>query len=82
MESSELLALACNPTGSRVIDAVFESSTVNLRLQKKLVNTFIGQIHLLIDDRIGSRVADRLWIAADLYLKVCPTDIEPFCNLA
>ncbi|GJJ07712.1 hypothetical protein Clacol_001917 [Clathrus columnatus] len=69
MEPSELLALACHPASSRIIDAVFESSTVNLRLRKKLVNAFIGQVHLLIDDRVGSRVADRLWVAADPYLK-------------
>lgn len=71
LEPSALLAFACHPTSSRVIDAVFESSSaVSLRSKKKVVNTFVDQTYLLIDDRVGSRVADRLWAAADPYLKV------------
>jgi len=65
----ELLALACNATSSRILDVAFESSTVPLRARKRLVTSFIGQFHLLVDDRIGSRVADRCWEAADPYLK-------------
>ncbi|KAF8511204.1 ARM repeat-containing protein [Gautieria morchelliformis] len=65
----ELLALACNATSSRILDVALESSTVPLRSRKRLVTSFIGQFHLLVDDRIGSRVADRCWEAADPYLK-------------
>ncbi|TFY50803.1 hypothetical protein EVG20_g11321 [Dentipellis fragilis] len=34
--------------------------------------TFIGHYPELVDDRIGSRVGDRCWAAADPYLKVRP----------
>jgi nucleolar protein 9 len=53
-----------------VLDAALESPTVSLRSRKRLVISFIGQFHLLVDDRIGSRVADRCLAAADPYLKV------------
>lgn len=73
----DLLAIACNATGSHVLDAVLGSPTVSLRSRKRLVTSFIGRFHLLVDDRIGSRVADRCWEAADPYLKVCATGNLP-----
>ena len=53
-----------------MLDVALESSTVPLRSRKRLITSFIGQFHLLADDRIGSRVADRCLKAADPYLKV------------
>jgi len=32
----------------------------------------VGHFHELVDDRIGSRVGDRLWAGSDPYLKVGP----------
>ena len=31
---------------------------------------FVGHFHELVDDRIGSRVGDRMWAGSDPYLKV------------
>ncbi|KAF8583989.1 ARM repeat-containing protein [Ramaria rubella] len=69
LPQEELLAVACHAISSRVFDVAFESPTVSLQSRKRLVTSFLGQFHLLIDDRIGSRVADRCWDAADPYLK-------------
>ena len=69
----DLIAMAHHPTSSRVLDAIFESSTVPHRTRNKFVLRFMGHFHELIDDRIGSRVGDRVWAGSDPYLKVeCP----------
>jgi len=49
---------------------IFESSTVPQRTRNKFVLRFMGHFHELVDDRIGSRVGDRMWAGSDPYLKV------------
>lgn len=66
----DLIAMAHHPTSSRVLDAIFESSTVPQRARNKFVLRFVGHFHELVDDRIGSRVGDRMWVGSDPYLKV------------
>ena len=66
-----MLEMACDPTASRVLDVVLEGQTVPQRAKQKLVLGFLGHYHVLVDDRLGSRVADRCWAASDPYLKVC-----------
>lgn len=66
----ELVQMAYHVTSSRVLDAVLESPTVLHKDKRKFVMTFIGHYHLLVDDRIGSRVGERCWAFADPYLKV------------
>lgn len=66
----ELVQMAYHVTSSRVLDAVLESPTVPHKEKRKFVMTFIGHYHLLVDDRIGSRVGERCWAFADPYLKV------------
>ncbi|RPD62032.1 ARM repeat-containing protein [Lentinus tigrinus ALCF2SS1-7] len=65
----ELTEMAHHPTSSRVLDAVLESPSVPYKAKRKFVMTFIGHYHVLVDDRIGSRVGDRCWAFADPYLK-------------
>ncbi|KAL1937556.1 hypothetical protein VTO73DRAFT_13051 [Trametes versicolor] len=65
----ELVQMAYHVTSSRVLDAVLESPTVLHKDKRKFVMTFIGHYHLLVDDRIGSRVGERCWAFADPYLK-------------
>ena len=67
---------------SRVLDAVLESDTVPKTAKRKFVMTFIGHYHVLVDDRIGSRVGDRCWASADPYLKVRPHTLfhRPFSS--
>jgi nucleolar protein 9 len=66
----ERLKIAHNATASRVYDALLESPTVSATAKRQFVMDFIGHYHLLVDDRIGSRVGDRCWSFADTYLKV------------
>jgi nucleolar protein 9 len=68
----ELLTFAYHPTSSRVLDAIFESPTLPFKVKRNFVMSFIGHYHTLVDDRIGSRVADRCWAFADPYLRVRP----------
>ncbi|EIW82459.1 ARM repeat-containing protein [Coniophora puteana RWD-64-598 SS2] len=64
-----LLHLAHNPTSSRVLDVFLEAASVPFPAKRGLVMSFIGHYHMLVDDRIGSRVGDRCWNFADPYLK-------------
>ncbi|KAG8932105.1 Nucleolar protein 9 [Tulasnella sp. 418] len=63
----ELTELAQNPISSRVLDVVLSSPTTPARYKRLLTTRFNGHYHILADDRIGSRVAERLWDAADLF---------------
>ncbi|KAF9649340.1 ARM repeat-containing protein [Thelephora ganbajun] len=65
----DLITMAHHPTSSRVLDAIFESSTVSQRARNKFVLRFVGHLHELVDDKFGSRVGDRLWAGSDPYLK-------------
>lgn len=68
----ERIKIAHTPSGSRVFDALLDSTTVPAKTKRQLVIDFIGHYHLLIDDKLGSRVGDRCWAFVDTYLKVCP----------
>lgn len=66
----DLLRMAHNATSSRILDVLFESPTVPFKAKRRFVVSLIGHYHTLVDDRIGSRVADRCWAFADPYLRV------------
>lgn len=70
LDSSELIKIAHNATSSRVLDVLLDSETVPIKVKRSFVQSFIGNYHLLVDDRIGSRVGDRCFAFADTYLKV------------
>jgi nucleolar protein 9 len=65
----EVIVIAHHAISSRVLDALLESSTVPIKVKRQFVMSFLGSYHLLVDDRIGSRVGDRCWAFADTYLK-------------
>lgn len=65
----ERLKIAHNATASRVYDMLLESPTVSASVKRQFVMDFVGYYHLLVDDRIGSRIGDRCWSFADTYLK-------------
>ncbi|KAG6861483.1 hypothetical protein C0995_015910 [Termitomyces sp. Mi166 len=65
----ERIKMAHDASGSRVYDVFLESSTVPLKAKRELVMGFIGHYHVLVDNRLGSRVGDRCWASADTYLK-------------
>ena len=56
-------------TSSRVIDAFLSSPTTPPSALRKFIMSLIGHYHTLADDRIGSRVVERCWAVADVYLK-------------
>lgn len=58
-----------DPTSSRVLDALLTSPAVTAASRRKFLMSLIGHYHELADDRIGSRVAERCWATADVYLK-------------
>jgi len=37
--------------------------------KRNLVNAFMGRYHELVDNKIGSRIGDRCWLFADLFLR-------------
>lgn len=63
------IAIAHDPTGSRIYDALLESPTVPPKAKRQFIMDFLGHYHELVDDRIGSRVGDRCWSTSDTYLK-------------
>ncbi|OBZ71991.1 Nucleolar protein 9 [Grifola frondosa] len=65
----DLIAMATMSRSSRVLDAILDSPTVPIKAKRNFVLTFMGHFHVLVDDRIGSRVGDRCWAYADPYLK-------------
>ncbi|KAJ7047787.1 hypothetical protein C8F04DRAFT_1060117 [Mycena alexandri] len=69
LSPEEMLAIAHHAISSRVLDALLDSPTVPLKVKRQYVLSSIGRYHLLVDDRIGSRVGDRCWAFSDTYLK-------------
>ena len=67
---NERIRLAQNSYSSRIYDVLIESNSVSPKAKRTTVMEFTGHYHLLVDDRIGSRVADRFWEYADTYFKV------------
>lgn len=65
-----LLLYTSHSVASRVVDAALDSPSVRPRDRRRLLMHFLGSYHRLADDRLGSRVADHCWAAADVYLKV------------
>lgn len=65
-----LLNYARNSTTSHVFDAALDSPTVTIKQRRQLILRLLEYMHLLADDRIGSRVVDKCWATADIYLKV------------
>ncbi|CAE6446036.1 unnamed protein product, partial [Rhizoctonia solani] len=67
--TDEILTLSRHPVSSRVLDAFLDSPSVPLRDKRKFLLSLMGSYHVLVDDRIGSRVGDRCWACADPFLR-------------
>ncbi|CAE6465333.1 unnamed protein product [Rhizoctonia solani] len=67
--TDEILELSRHPISSRILDVFLDSPSVPLRDKRKFLLSLIGSYHLLVDDRIGSRVGDRCWACADPFLR-------------
>jgi hypothetical protein len=66
----ERIKISHNAAGSRIFDELLDSPTILPKVKRQFVMDFIGHYHLLVDDKLGSRVGDRCWAFADTYLKV------------
>ncbi|KWU45137.1 hypothetical protein RHOSPDRAFT_28944 [Rhodotorula sp. JG-1b] len=64
-----LLAISRSATSSRVLDVLLTSPTVPPRGLRTFIMSLLGHYAVLADDRIGSRVAERCFASADVYLK-------------
>ncbi|KAF9474932.1 hypothetical protein BDN70DRAFT_884318 [Pholiota conissans] len=63
------IKISHNASGSRVFDELLDSPTILPKVKRQFVMDFIGHYHVLVDDKLGSRVGDRCWAFADTYLK-------------
>lgn len=54
---------------SHLLDVVLEAETVPIKYRRRLINLLIPQLRGLLEDKIGSRVAEKVWEAADGYTK-------------
>jgi nucleolar protein 9 len=70
LDPPALLALAHDNTASRVLDALLAAPAVPARTTRRVILAFVPVFAELVDDRVGARVGERLWAAADPYLQV------------
>lgn len=54
---------------SHLLDVVLDAQTVPIKYRRRLINLLIPLMKDLLDDKIGSRVAEKVWEAADGYTK-------------
>jgi nucleolar protein 9 len=54
---------------SHLLDVVLVAETVPIKYRRRLINILIPLMKDLLDDKIGSRVAEKVWEAADGYTK-------------
>lgn len=64
-----LLAITRSATSSRILDVLLTSPTTPPRALRSFIMSLLGHFHTIADDRIGSRVAERCFASADVYLK-------------
>ncbi|GMK58968.1 hypothetical protein CspeluHIS016_0604100 [Cutaneotrichosporon spelunceum] len=63
-----LLGYASSPVASHLLDRVF-TAAVPAKYRRRLMLSFMGQYEVLAQDRLGSRVADTVWAAADGFMR-------------
>jgi nucleolar protein 9 len=68
-ETSTLVTYATNPIASRLLDIVLTSPSVPTKFRRRLISTLTPHLEDLLADKIGSRVAERIWESADGYTK-------------
>ena len=64
-----ILPLTRDPVSSRVLDSLLTSPTTTPKEKRRFLLSLIGNYHTIADDRIGSRVVERCWSSADIFLK-------------
>lgn len=63
------LPYATNPTASHVYLLALSSPTGSYAQRRRLLLALLPQLHLLSDDKYGSRISDAVWDRADGFMK-------------
>ncbi|GAA5909637.1 RNA-binding RNA processing protein NOP9 [Sporobolomyces salmoneus] len=69
MDLEAVLALTRSATSSRVLDVLLTSPTTPPRALRTFLMSLIGHYPAVASDRIGSRIAEKCFAVADVYLK-------------
>ncbi|KAF9970274.1 Nucleolar protein 9 [Actinomortierella ambigua] len=62
-------AWTLDSTGSHVIEAFLTSPTVNLKMKKKILKSFLGKYHVMALDKYGGHTVDKCWAVSDIDMK-------------
>lgn len=69
-QTEELVyAWTTDNTGSHVIEAFLTSPTVNLKIKKKILKSFLGKYHVMALDKYGGHTVDKCWAVSDIDMK-------------
>ena len=69
-QKEELMyAWTMDPTGSHVIEAFLTSPTLNLKVKRKILKSFLGKYHSMALDRYGGHTVDKCWAVSDIEMK-------------
>ncbi|KAG0218462.1 armadillo-type protein [Mortierella sp. GBAus27b] len=58
-----------DPVGSHVIEAFLTSPTINLKVKRKILRSFLGKYHTMALDRFGGHTVDKCWAVSDIEMK-------------
>ncbi|KAF9142034.1 Nucleolar protein 9 [Mortierella sp. GBA39] len=69
-QKEELMyAWTMDPVGSHVIEAFLTSPTLNLKVKRKILKSFMGKYHSMAKDRYGGHTVDKCWAVSDIEMK-------------
>ncbi|KAF9921745.1 Nucleolar protein 9 [Linnemannia zychae] len=69
-QKEELMyAWTMDPVGSHVIEAFLTSPTLNLKVKRKILKSFLGKYHMMAKDRYGGHTVDKCWAVSDIEMK-------------
>ncbi|KAG0212562.1 Nucleolar protein 9 [Mortierella sp. NVP41] len=69
-QKEELMyAWTMDPVGSHVIEAFLTSATLNLKVKRKILKSFMGKYHSMAKDRYGGHTVDKCWAVSDIEMK-------------
>ncbi|KAF9418858.1 Nucleolar protein 9 [Entomortierella beljakovae] len=69
-QKDELMyAWTMDPVGSHVIEAFLTSPTLNLKVKRKILKSFLGKYHSMALDKYGGHTVDKCWAVSDIEMK-------------
>lgn len=64
-----LITYSTNPIASRLLDIVLTHPSIPTKYRRRLISSLTPHLEDLLADKLGSRVAERVWESADGYTK-------------